>query len=117
MDNEELIQQQSEIVKQGMKRDAEEELKRSQEGNTYNAPNTWIYSDPEDKDAQVIDQAQTVLQGGELQDTQPTPEQEQPPMQPNEGGFAQWHKDRELNMNPANWAYICLLYTSPSPRD
>ena len=34
MDNEELIKQQSEIVKQGMKRDAEEELKRIQEGNT-----------------------------------------------------------------------------------
>ena len=28
MDNEELIKQQSEVVKQGMKRDAEEELKR-----------------------------------------------------------------------------------------
>ena len=51
MDNEELIKQQSEIVKQGMKKDAEEELKRIEEGNTYNAPNTWIYSDPEDKDS------------------------------------------------------------------
>ena len=115
MDNEELIQQQSEIVKQGMKRDAEEELKRIQEGNTYNAPNTWIYSDPENKDAQVIDQAETVVQGGELQDTQPTPEQ--PPMQPNEGGFAQWHKDRELNMNPANWAYMAGFAALDVPFD
>ena len=115
MDNEELIQQQSEIVKQGMKRDAEEELKRIKEGNTYNAPNTWIHSDPEDIDSQVIDQAETVLQGGEIQDTQPTPEQ--PPMQPNEGGFAQWHKDRELNMNPANWAYMAGMAALDVPFD
>ena len=68
---------------------SQEELQRIEEGNTYNAPNTWIHSDPEDIDSQVIDQAETVLQGGEIQDTQPTPDQ--PPMQPNEGGFAQWH--------------------------
>ena len=38
MDNEELIKQQSEIVKQGMKRDAEEELKRIEEDNFETYP-------------------------------------------------------------------------------
>lgn len=96
---------------------SQEELERIKEGNTYNRPNTWIEADPPDIDSQVIDQAETVLQGGELQDTQPTPEQEQPPMQPNEGGFAQWHKDRELNMNPANWAYMAGMAALDVPFD
>ena len=115
MISDELLEEQKQIAKEGMKRDAEEELKRIQEGNTYNAPNTWIHEDPVDVDAQVIEEANTVLQGGELKDTEPVPEQA--PMQPNEGGFAQWHKDRKLNMNPANWAYMAGMGALDVPFD
>ena len=115
MISDELLEEQKQIAKEGMKRDAEEELKRIQEGNTYNAPNTWIHEDPVDVDSQVIEEANTVLQGGQLKDTEPVPEQA--PMQPNEGGFAEWHKDRKLNMNPANWAYMAGMGALDVPFD
>ena len=115
MISDELLEEQKQIAKEGMKRDAEEELKRIQEGNTYNAPNTWIHEDPVDVDSQVIEEANTVLQGGQLKDTEPVPEQA--PMQPNEGGFAEWHRDRKLNMNPANWAYMAGMGALDVPFD
>lgn len=115
MISDELLEEQKQIAKEGMKRDAEDELKRIQEGNTYNAPNTWIHEDPVDVDSQVIEQANTVLEGGQLEGAEPVPEQA--PMQPNEGGFAQWHKDRKLNMNPANWAYMAGMGALDVPFD
>ena len=115
MISDELLEEQKQIAKEGMKRDAEDELKRIQEGNTYNAPNTWIHEDPVDVDSQVIEQANTVLEGGQLEGAEPVPEQA--PMQPNEGGFAEWHKDRKLNMNPANWAYMAGMGALDVPFD
>ena len=115
MISDELLEEQKQIAKEGMKRDAEEELKRIQEGNTYNAPNTWIHEDPVDVDSQVIEQANTVREGGQLEGAEPV--SEQAPMQPNEGGFAQWHKDRKLNMNPANWAYMAGMGALDVPFD
>mgnify|MGYP003300439290 CR=1 FL=1 len=115
MISDELLEEQKQIAKEGMKRDAEEELKRIQEGNTYNAPNTWIHEDPVDVDSQVIEQANTVLEGGQLEGAEPVPEQA--PMQPNEGGFAEWHRDRKLNMNPANWAYMAGMGALDVPFD
>ena len=115
MISDELLEEQKQIAKEGMKRDAEEELKRIQEGNTYNAPNTWIHEDPVDVDSQVIEEANTVLEGGQLKGTEPVPEQA--PMQPNEGGFAEWHRDRKLNMNPANWAYMAGMGALDVPFD
>lgn len=115
MISDELLEEQKQIAKEGMKRDAEDELKRIQEGNTYNRPNTWIHKDPVDVDSQVIEQANTVREGGQLEGAEPVPEQA--PMQPNEGGFAQWHRDRELNMNPANWAYMAGMGALDVPFD